>query len=76
MGETGSCLEGQQLKQRFESALQVWRQSVMSSHEQMEKGTVAQEVVEWREEALAKTNAAADRMYLHRAHCGLCSRHR
>jgi hypothetical protein len=76
MREMGSCLEGQELKQRLESALQIWRQSVVSSQEQSEKGTGAEEAAELREGALAKMNAAADRMYLHRTRCGFCSRQR
>src|SRR5271154_4336740 len=71
------CPEGEHLKQQHDSTLQEWReQSQPQVHPFLEGGASAQRAFQLREEALAKRNAAANRMYLHRASCAICRRRR
>jgi hypothetical protein len=75
--EIAQCAEGEQLKQLYDSTLQEWRkQSQPQVHPFLEGDASAARASQLREEALAKRNAAANRMYLHRASCAICRRRR
>lgn len=75
--DTFPCAQGDQLKQLYDSALQAWK---MSSQPQVgpfvEGEAAARRAFQVREEALIERNAAANRMYLHRAVCAICRRRR
>ena len=77
LGDSVPCAEGEQLKQQYDSALQEWK---MRSQPQVipfvEGQAAARRAIQLREEALAERNAAANRMYLHRAVCATCRRRR
>ena len=76
-GDTFPCAEGDPLKQLYDSALQEWK---MRSQPQvgpfLAGEAAAQRAFQLREEALIERNAAANRMYLHRAVCATCRRRR
>ena len=77
LSEIAPCAEGEQLKQQYDSALQEWRkQSQPQVNPLLEGESSAVRAVQLREEALVKRNAAANRMYLHRATCARCRRRR
>jgi hypothetical protein len=70
------CAEGEQLKQQCDATLQEWRkQSQPSARPFVEANVLAQRSLQLRE-ALIERNAAANRMYLHRAGCSICRRRR
>ena len=70
------CAEGEQLKQQYDSTLQEWRkQSQPPVRPPAEAEVLALRALQLRE-ALAERNAAANRMYLHRAGCAVCRRRR
>ena len=71
------CAEGEQLKQLCDSTLDEWgKQSQPPVHPFKEGEASARRAFQLREEALANRNAAANRMYLHRATCAICRRRR
>src|SRR5580658_77735 len=75
--EIAGCAEGEQLKQQYNSALQEWRkQSQPQVNPLLEAQASARRAFQLREEALTNRNAAANRMYLHRATCAICRRRR
>lgn len=75
--DVARCPQGEQLKQLYDSALQEWRkQSQPQVHPFVDGDGSAQRALQLREEALTKRNAAANRMYLHRASCAICRRRR
>jgi hypothetical protein len=75
--DVAPCTEGEQLKQEYDSALQEWRKQVQPRVQQFVEGEVlARLASQLREEALTERNAAANRMYLHRAKCATCRRRR
>src|SRR5258708_39376245 len=77
LSEIAPCAEGEQLKQQYDSALEEWRkQSQPPVLPFKEAQASARRAFQLREEALTKRNAAANRMYLHRATCAICSRRR
>jgi hypothetical protein len=70
------CAEGELLKQQYDFTLQEWRkQSQPPARPFAEAEVLAQRALELRE-ALTERNAAANRMYLHRAGCAICRRRR
>jgi hypothetical protein len=70
------CAVGEQLKQQYDATLQEWRkQSQPPARSFAEAEVLAQRALQLRE-ALAERNAAANRMYLHRAGCAICRRRR
>ncbi len=70
------CAEGEQLKQQYDATLEEWRkQSQPPARRFVEGEVLAQRALQLRE-ALAERNAAANRMYLHRAGCAICRRRR
>jgi hypothetical protein len=70
------CAEGEQLKQQYDAALQEWRkQSLPPARSFAEAEVLAQRALQLGE-ALTERNAAANRMYLHRAGCAICRRRR
>ena len=76
-GEIVQCAEGEKLKQLYDSTLQEWRkQSHPQVHPFLDGDPLAARGFKLREEALAKRNAAANRMYLHRGSCAVCRRRR
>jgi hypothetical protein len=77
LSDIAPCTEGEQLKQEYDSALQEWRKQVQPQvHLFVEGEVLAQLASQLREEALTERNAAANRMYLHRAKCAICRRRR
>ncbi len=70
----GHCAEGDQLKQEYYFALEEWRKRSQPRVRPFADGE-AHLVFQLREEALTERNAAANRMYVHRAGCAIC-RHR
>jgi hypothetical protein len=71
------CAEGERLKQQYDTTLEEWRkQSQPPVHPCKEGEASARRAFQLREEALANRNAAANRMYLHRAACAICRRRR
>jgi hypothetical protein len=71
------CAVGDDLKQQYESALELWKKLSIPPVDPFEEGEIsALAASQLREEALKKRNAAANRMYLHRADCSLCRRRR
>jgi hypothetical protein len=70
------CAEGEQLKQQYDATLQEWRKrSQPPARPFAEADVVAQRALQLQE-ALTERNAAANRMYLHRAGCAICRRRR
>jgi hypothetical protein len=77
LSDIPQCAEGEQLKQQYDSTLQEWRKQSQPPVRSFEEGDAsARRALQLREEALVKRNAAANRMYLHRATCALCRRRR
>ena len=75
LGDPFPCAEGEQLKQQYDT-LQEWRkQSQPPARPLTEAKLLAQRDLRLGE-ALASRNAAANRMYLHRAGCAVCRRRR
>jgi hypothetical protein len=75
--EAAACAEGEVLKQQYDSSLAEWRkQSQPLVHAFREGEASTPRALQLREEALTKRNAAANRMYLHRATCSICRRRR
>ncbi len=71
-----SCAEGEQLKQQYDATLEEWKkQSQPPARRFAEAEVLAQRALQLRE-ALTERNAAANRMYLHRAGCASCRRRR
>lgn len=71
------CAEGEQLMQQYDSTLQEWRkQSQPQVRPFFASEASVRRALELREEALTQRNAAANRMYLHRAACAICRRRR
>jgi hypothetical protein len=70
------CAEGEELKQQHDSTLQEWRERSQPQVRPFLEGEASQRAFQLREEALTKRNAAANRMYLHRASCAICRRRR
>jgi hypothetical protein len=68
-----TCAEGEQLKQQCDATLQEWRKQSQPQVRPFQEGEAS---VRLREEALISRNAAANRMYLHRATCAICRRRR
>jgi hypothetical protein len=70
------CADCEQLKQQYDSTLQEWRkQSQPLIRPLAEAEVLALRTLQLRE-ALTERNAAANRMYLHRAACAICRRRR
>jgi hypothetical protein len=77
LSDIAQCAEGEQLKQQYDSALQEWRKQSQPPVRPFNEGEVsARRAFQLKEEALTKRNAAANRMYLHRATCAICRRRR
>jgi hypothetical protein len=77
INDVAQCAEGEQLKQQYDSALQEWRkQSQPPVCPFVEEAGLVQRAFQSREAALTERNAAANRMYLHRAGCAICRRRR
>jgi hypothetical protein len=75
-GDLFPCAEGEQLKQQYDATLQEWRkQSQPLARPLVEAEGVARRALQLSE-ALTERNAAANRMYLHRAGCAVCRRRR
>lgn len=70
------CAEGDQLKQQYDSALEEWRKQSQPPVRPFEEGEASAQRTFQVREALTKRNAAANRMYLHRATCAICRRRR
>jgi hypothetical protein len=76
LGDLVPCAEGEQLKQHYDATLQEWRKQSQPLARPLTEATVlAQRALQLRE-ALTERNAAANRMYLHRAGCATCRRRR
>jgi hypothetical protein len=77
LGDIVPCAEGEQLKQQYDSTLEEWRKQSQPPIRPFKEGeAAAQRAFQLREEALTNRNAAANRMYLHRATCAICRRRR
>ena len=71
------CAEGEQLKQQYDSTLEEWSKQSQPPVRPFKEGEAsARRAFQLREEALTNRNAAANRMYLHRATCAICRRRR
>lgn len=71
------CAEGEQLKQQYDSSLEEWRKQLQPPVHPFKEGEAAARLAfQLREKALTNRNAAANRMYLHRATCAICRRRR
>jgi len=76
LSDLATCAEGEQLKQQYDSTLEEWRKhSQPPARRFVEAEVLAQRALQLRE-ALTERNAAANRMYLHRAGCAICRRRR
>ena len=71
--DIAQCAEGEQLKQQYDSSLEEWRKQSLPPVRPFKEEPASARL---REEALISRNAAANRMYLHRANCALCRRRR
>jgi len=71
----GQCAEGDQLKQEYYFALEEWRKRSQPQVRPFIEGD-AHLFFQLKEEALTERNAAANRMYVHRASCAICRRRR
>jgi hypothetical protein len=71
------CAEGDQLKQQYDATLEEWRKQSQppAARRFAEAEVLGQQALQLKE-ALAERNAAANRMYLHRAGCAICRRRR
>jgi|ERR1700761_8931254 hypothetical protein len=70
------CAEGEQLKRQYDATLQEWRkQSQPPARPFAAAEALARRALQLGE-ALNERNAAANRMYLHRAACAICRRRR
>jgi hypothetical protein len=70
------CIAGEELMQQYDATLEEWRKHSQSSARPFAEAEVlAQRLLQFRD-ALAERNAAANRMYLHRAGCAICRRRR
>jgi hypothetical protein len=77
LNDVTQCVEGELLKQQYDSTLAEWRkQSQPQVHPFVEGSASERQAFQQREEALTARNAAANRMYLHRASCAICRRRR
>jgi hypothetical protein len=77
VSDLAQCAEGEQLKQQYDSTLEEWRKQSQPQVLPFFAGEApARRAFELREDALSKRNAAANRMYLHRASCAICRRRR
>jgi hypothetical protein len=71
------CVEGEQLKLQCDSTIEEWRKQTQPQVSPfVEGGAFERQALQQREEALARRNAASNRMYLHRASCAICRRTR
>lgn len=76
-GDIVPCAEGELLKQQYDSTLGEWRKQSQPPARLVKEGeALARQALQLREQALIKRNAAANRMYLHRATCAICRRRR
>lgn len=73
--DLGQCAEGDQLKQEYDFTLEEWRKRSQPQVRPFVEGQAGL-VFQLREEALTERNAAANRMYVHRASCAICRRRR
>jgi hypothetical protein len=71
-----TCEEGLQLKQQYELALLGWDRSASLWQKDSVVAVSGSNALQLRAQALAERNAAADRMYLHRARCAFCRKQR
>ncbi len=71
--DIAQCAEGEQLKQQYDSTLEEWRKQLQPPVRPFKQDPASARL---REEALISRNAAANRMYLHRAACAVCRRRR
>jgi hypothetical protein len=77
LSDIAQCAEGEQLKRQYDSTLQEWRKLLPPQVRPSTEGEASvQRAFHLKEEALTKRNAAANRMYLHRATCAICRRRR
>lgn len=76
VSDIAQCAEGEQLKQQYDSTLQEWRRQSQPQVQPFLEGEASARAFLLKEEALTKRNAAANRMYLHRASCAICRRRR
>jgi hypothetical protein len=76
LGHLVPCAEGEQLKQQYDATLQEWRKQSQPQARRFAAAEVLPQRALQRTEALAERNAAANRMYLHRAGCAICRRRR
>jgi hypothetical protein len=79
MNSDPQCAEGEQLKLQCDSTIEEWRKQAQPQPQGrplVEGGAFERQVLQQREEALARRNAASNRMYLHRASCAICRRSR
>jgi hypothetical protein len=76
LNDVAQCVAGEQLKQQYDSALEEWRRQLQPQLHPLVEGALKRQVLQQREEALTGRNAAANRMYLHRASCAICRRRR
>jgi hypothetical protein len=76
VSDLSRCAEGEQLKQLYDSTLQEWTNQSQPQVHPSFAGEDAVRRARLREEALTERNAAANRMYLHRATCAICRRRR
>jgi hypothetical protein len=77
LSDIAQCAEGEQLKRQYDSTLQEWRKLLPPQVRPFTEGEASvQRAFQLKEEALTKRNAAANRMYLHRATCAVCRRRR
>jgi hypothetical protein len=73
LSDIAQCAEGEQLKQQYDFTLEEWRKQSLPPVRPFKEGEASARL---REEALISRNAAANRMYLHRANCATCRRRR
>jgi hypothetical protein len=77
LSDIAQCAEGEQLKRQYDSTLKEWRKLLPLQVRPFTEGEASlQRAFHLKEEALTKRNAAANRMYLHRATCAICRRRR
>lgn len=76
LSDLAPCAEGEQLKQQYDSALQEWRRQYQPPVRPFAEAEVLAQRALQLGEALTERNAAANRMYLHRAGCAICRRRR
>ncbi len=77
LGDSVPCAEGEELKHQYDSARHEWKMRSLPQVSPFPQGEAgAGRAFQLREEALAERNAAANRMYLHRAVCAICRRRR